>query len=127
MLMSDQQQKFVEENRPSRDFAARMFVFQICDIDLAEKNSVELRRLDEIALATHAAASQRPASELNHVTRALLLLFAMYKLGTSSGNPRRSREISVVRHGIRFLTHPVHAEADETIATHIAGLLEEST
>jgi len=125
--MFDPQQKSAEENRPSRDFAARMFVLQICDIDLAEKNSVELRRLDEIALATHAAASQRPATELNHVTRALLLLFALYKLGMSSGNPGRRREISQVHDGIRFLTHPVHAEADETIATHIAEILEEST
>ena len=115
------------EIRPSQDFAARMFLFQISNVDLAEKNSVELQRLDDIAIATHAAASPNGIATTNHVTRTLLLLFAIYKHGMNSGNPGRRREISEVLGGLRYLTQPIHPEVDETVANHVISLMADST
>lgn len=115
------------EVRPSQDFAVKMLIFQISNVDLAEKNSVELKRLDDIAIATHSAASPNGVASANHFTRALLLLFAIYKHGMNSGNPARRREVGEVLGGLRYLTQPIHPEVDESVAHHVISLLADST
>lgn len=104
-----------------------MFVYQICRIDLAEKNSVELRRLDDIAMETCLMSSRGSLAEASPITRALLLLHATYRHGLKSGNPALLTEVGAARAGINFLTNPTYPGLDESVAVHVLRDLEDST